>query len=272
MNSWLLATILVAALGTGPADLSAQAGLDPDPAAAMHRVRVRVVGTLLEQGRTELALKAAGALVRDRPGDAPTRIALGRALEANGLLEEAARAYEEAARLAKRDPVPRALLARVLSHEGRTDEALSHLRRAVELSPFTAALWNDLGFTLLLSGRPGEAVEALERAVDLDPAGRRARSNLGFALAALGRDDEALRSFRALLRPADAYANLGLAREKRGDVPGALDLYRAALRLDPSCEAARANLERHASAAATVAPTTRIPASAPDEELSHGTL
>ncbi|MCK6482500.1 MAG: tetratricopeptide repeat protein, partial [Planctomycetes bacterium] len=168
----------------GPADLSAQAGLDPDPAAAMHRVRVRVVGTLLEQGRTELALKAAGALVRDRPGDAPTRIALGRALEANGLLEEAARAYEEAA---------------------RTDEALSHLRRAVELSPFTAALWNDLGFTLLLSGRPGEAVEALERAVDLDPAGRRARSNLGFALAALGRDDEALRSFRALLRPADAY-------------------------------------------------------------------
>lgn len=253
----LLGTIaLIAALGAAAPDPGLAPGLDPDPQVAMHRVRVRVVAELIEQGKADLALEAAGRLVRERPQDALTRMALGQALEANGLLVEAAESYRRAARLSRRDAAPRDLLGRVLARMGRTKEAVAELRRAADLEPFNATIWNDLGFTLLLAGEAERAVEALRRAVELAPAGRRARTNLGFALAALGRDEEALRAFRALHRPADAYANLGLARERRGDVEGAAALYREALALDPDHEAARINLQRLRAAGAA-------------EEVSH---
>ncbi|MCK6528269.1 tetratricopeptide repeat protein [Myxococcota bacterium] len=239
-----LALFLAATLGAAAPTPATGGGLDARPELAYHRVKVRVVSTLIARGRADLALEAASQLALDAPEDAATAVALGRALEAGGLLEEAERAFRRAARLDRRDPVSRDLLGRVLLRLGRTAEAVSQIRRATELAPFQPAVWNDLGFAWMVAGEPGRAVGALERAVELDPSVSRSRVNLGFALAAAGRDEEALASFRALLGPADAYADLGLARERRGDAPGAREMYRAALRLDPRHGPAREGIAR----------------------------
>lgn len=260
-----LALFLAVALGSAAPAPASGAGLDARPDLAYHRVKVRVVSTLIARGRADLALKAASQLALDAPEDPATAVALGRALEAGGLLEEAERALRRAARLDRRDAVARDLLGRVLLRLGRTAEAVSQFRRATELAPFQPAVWNDLGFAWMVAGEPGRAVGALERAVELDPSAARARVNLGFALAAGGRDDEALASFRALLDPADACADLGIARERRGDGPGAREMYQAALRINPRHAAARQGIARTHPPLPTGAPADAVGPESPHE-------
>jgi tetratricopeptide (TPR) repeat protein len=84
----------------------------------------------------------------------------------------------------------------------RTDQARDEYERATRLDPKMTEAFLNLG--ILLSERdPAAAVVPLRRAVDLLPAQSRPRFLLGHAL------------------------------ERSGDIPGAVDCYEAALRLDP---------------------------------------
>jgi Flp pilus assembly protein TadD len=84
----------------------------------------------------------------------------------------------------------------------RTDEARAEYERATTLDPKMSEAFLNLGI-LLTEKDPAAAVAPLRRAVDLLPAQSRPRFLLGHAL------------------------------ERSGDVPGAVDCYEAALRLDP---------------------------------------
>jgi tetratricopeptide (TPR) repeat protein len=84
----------------------------------------------------------------------------------------------------------------------RTDEARAEYERATKLDPKMSEAFLNLGI-LLTEKDPAAAVVALRRAVDLLPAQSRPRFLLGHAL------------------------------ERSGDIPGAVDCYEAALRLDP---------------------------------------
>jgi tetratricopeptide (TPR) repeat protein len=84
----------------------------------------------------------------------------------------------------------------------RTDEARAEYLRATTLDPKMSEAFLNLGI-LLTEKDPAAAVVPLRRAVDLLPAQSRPRFLLGYAL------------------------------EHSGDIPGAVDCYEAALRLDP---------------------------------------
>jgi tetratricopeptide (TPR) repeat protein len=84
----------------------------------------------------------------------------------------------------------------------RTDEARAEYQRATKLDPKMSEAFLNLGI-LLTEKDPAAAVVPLRRAVDLLPAQSRPRFLLGHAL------------------------------ERSGDIPGAVECYEAALRLDP---------------------------------------
>jgi tetratricopeptide (TPR) repeat protein len=84
----------------------------------------------------------------------------------------------------------------------RTDEARAEYERATSLDPKMSEAFLNLGI-LVSEKDPAAAVVPLRRAVDLLPAQSRPRYLLGHAL------------------------------ERSGDIPGAVDCYEAALRLDP---------------------------------------
>jgi len=84
----------------------------------------------------------------------------------------------------------------------RTDEARAEYERATAIDPKMSEAFLNLGI-LLTERDPAAAVVPLRRAVDLLPAQSRPRFLLGHAL------------------------------ERSGDIPGAVDCYEAALRLDP---------------------------------------
>jgi Flp pilus assembly protein TadD len=114
----------------------------------------------------------------------------------------------------------------------------------VQLEPKNAKYLNNLGYALLLRGDSRGAVGVLTDAVRAAPAGARARNNLGLAYARLGDFPRAARQFGLGGTPAEATNNLGFGYEVQGNRAQALEHYREAVRLDPSFQRARENLDR----------------------------
>lgn len=161
---------------------------------------------------------------------------LGQAYSARG---DHVRAIERLTRAAEREPAapqPRYLLGITYSLMGEKQQAVAELERAAALGPENAALHYYLGLSQLDLGRYPEAVDVLIRAAELDPTDRDTTVNLAWALLGLGRPQAASERLAALLlrQPDDAVAAflLGESRRRAGDVEGAIAAYGRALELD----------------------------------------
>jgi hypothetical protein len=115
-----------------------------------------------------------------------------------GRLDEAARAYGEAAALAPADVRPLSSLAVIEALRGQAASARERLRRVVGLDPKLAHAWRNLAAVCQDLGRWDEAAGALRRAIDLEPADFEARFGLTAALIALGRTAAGLKGLRKL--------------------------------------------------------------------------
>jgi tetratricopeptide (TPR) repeat protein len=115
------------------------------------------------------AREAADAAVALTPSDPEASYARANLLADAGQYELAARAYEEAIALRRRDYVLWAELGRAREESGDEVGALTALREAVELAPSYARPRWLLGNALLRAGRREEAYEELRRAADSDP-------------------------------------------------------------------------------------------------------
>jgi tetratricopeptide (TPR) repeat protein len=123
---------------------------------------------------------------------------VGGAFYRAGRLDEAARAYGEAAALAPTDVRPLSSLAVIEARRGRAASARDRLRRVVGLNPKLAHAWRNLAAVCQELGRWDEAAGALRRAIDLEPADFEARFGLTAALIALGRTAAGLKDLREL--------------------------------------------------------------------------
>lgn len=115
------------------------------------------------------AREAADAAVELTPADPEASYARANLLADAGEYESAARAYEEAIALRRRDYVLWTELGRVREEAGDSGGALSALGEAVELAPTYARPRWLLGNALLRAGRREEAYEELRRAAESDP-------------------------------------------------------------------------------------------------------
>jgi Flp pilus assembly protein TadD len=203
--------------------------------------RKRLAMELIEKRDWTHAFFYADELHREAPDDPEVLVLRGTIYRERGLPAEAEADLNEAIKLGDL-PEAHAALGIMYDMSGRGELAEPHHERAVTLAKNNAAYLNNLGFSLFLRHKNQEAIAAYQRAVRMSPVTPRIRTNLGFAYAATGDFPRAAREFEMGAQPAEAKNNLGLAYERKGDLGNAYSMYIEALRLDPRCGPARANL------------------------------
>jgi len=138
-------------------------------------------------------------------------------------------------------------LGKALRAQGKLDEAIDQYHQALRIKPNYAITHYNLGNALLAQGKVDEAINEYRQAVHIDPNYAAVHTNLGGALATQGKLDEAIGCFRQAvqLEPNEAktYYNLGHALELKGSVDEAINEYRRALEINPNYRKARERLE-----------------------------
>jgi Flp pilus assembly protein TadD len=125
---------------------------------------------------------------------------------------------------------------------GRAEEASKLFRDALQRKPDFADAHYMLGTVLRQQGSLEEAVGHFRHTITYRPTSAEAHLSLGQTLQQLGRAGEAAASFAEAERlnrlKADAQAStfavgVGLSRLKAGDIAGAIDRFREAIKLAP---------------------------------------
>jgi tetratricopeptide (TPR) repeat protein len=198
----------------------------------------------------------------------------------NGMLDQAARLYEQALEAEPSEPDALHLLGVIAHQRGDHAAAIERIRRAIAIDGHSAAYYSNLGVAYRSLGRTGEALAAFRRALELsptspgirfnlgntlkdasefaeaavefrrvladDPAHADACSGLGDALRGLGEYTEARRSHERAIglapRSADAHYNLGLTFRDDGQLSRAVECFLKAACLRPEFPEAHANL------------------------------
>ena len=206
---------------------------------------------LADQGRFEEAVvRFSRATVLD-PGNADTHVNLCAALQKLGRFEDAVRVGRQATRLRPQQADARTNLAAALEALGRLDEAAVEYAEVVRLTPASGEAHANLGRSLLaLKSRPADAAAELREALRLGAERGSTRYLLGNALAEIGQLDEAVAEYEAALRDEslarspELHNDFGVALGRLGRVDAAVAEFKEALRLNPTFEAAKANLAK----------------------------
>jgi Flp pilus assembly protein TadD len=237
MRPWP-ATLLLAAL-LAAACASSAGSQKPDT----FQARKSLARELIARQSYREAFFYADEMHRERPKDAEVLVLRGTVYREQGMAAEGEADLREALQRQGNLAEAHAALGLLLDGSGRGVEGEAHHRKAVTLAPGNPGYLNNLGFSLFLRGKHQDAIKSYHQAMRLDPTNRRIRTNLGFALAATGDWPRAAQEFdKGAATPAQAKNNLGFAYERRGDLGTAYGLYLEAVRLDPGCTKARANL------------------------------
>lgn len=178
---------------------------------------------------------------------------LAKVLNWAGQHEEAGRLAIETVRLRAESgfpPDPEALLlaGAYLNSQGEIDAAVSHYRQALRQWPDYVEAHQLLGAALTDQGQFEEAYQHFVAVARLKPDDAHAHHMAGAVLAELARYEEAIEHYcqadRLREDDADIHFNMAFALEKCGKRPQAIQWYRRTLKLNPSDEYARRNLEK----------------------------
>ena len=161
----------------------------------------------------------------------------GRALLAEGRLNEAITELTRAVSLDRKLSQAHGLLALAYDRKGLKERARESFERAADDSHDAQAL-NNVGYWLYENGNYRAAVEKLKRAAKYAPADERILNNLALAQARLGKFDDAYRSFARARGEFDGHMNAAALAERVGRDSAAIEHYEAARKLQPSSEAA----------------------------------
>lgn len=166
----------------------------------------------------------------------------GDALEKKGLAAEAIRQYENARKQDPQAPGVARRLAVLYDLQGDTASAEREYQRARQEQPRDADLLNDFGYFHYRHNHLKLAESWLHIAIKVNPQCACAWNNLGQVLACQGRAEESYRAFAHVLRPAEAYSNVGILLAKQGLTGEARKALQQAVKLDPSLQQPRAFL------------------------------
>jgi len=186
------------------------------------------------------AAKAYRQAVALSPDDAPTRLALARALTGVGEYAEAREVSLSAIRSAKGNPLLLAQayrqLGEVQSRDGKTPDAMAALYKASELDPKNPEIARELGNCAVRGGLYAEAAAAYDRVLTLLPLDVDAQKQLAWVDFKLDRYPVAIKHYEAVvdsLGTVDRYY-LAQAYAKSSKVDRAVELFREVARADPN--------------------------------------
>jgi predicted O-linked N-acetylglucosamine transferase (SPINDLY family) len=200
----------------------------------------------LRRGDDALAATLSREAVRDDEGNAAAWSLLGIALRrSDASASEAALRRAIAGNDANVDA--RFHLGNLLREQGRQAEAIEAYRQALARRPDHPSLLNNLGLALFDAGAHADAERNYRAALALVPAHRKALANLVHVLCRAGRYREAGEAAGRYVRehgdgPAEFWIDCGIARHAQGDLDGAAQAFRSALRKAPQDATALANL------------------------------
>ncbi|MDP3096541.1 MAG: tetratricopeptide repeat protein [Syntrophales bacterium] len=172
---------------------------------------------------------------------------MGALLAIRGNLPGAISQYGEALKIRPDDLEANYNLGNLLLRQGKFGEAIPFYGAAIRSKPDFAPARNNLGIALGQNGEQERALDQFREAVRLDPGYQEARNNLKIALARLEKTKEpilpkppaeAAKTGDTLRQgvpvTADAQLKAGIALVEKGDLAGAIDRFKAALKRDPN--------------------------------------
>jgi capsular polysaccharide biosynthesis protein/Tfp pilus assembly protein PilF len=226
------------------------------------------------QGRLDEARLAFEAIIAEHSDNAEAWGWCGLVDFERGRLSSAAHCTARAASLAPMASLYRARLGAICRTEGRLSEALQFYHQALALpSAHQESLWHEIGNVLFELGDDAQACTAYRKALDLAPNSAGTLNNLGNALCNLANHtgniefaNDAIHTYRRALSisPKFAGARTSLSRAiiersrillARGDLNGALNAVRDALRNDGQKKRPKLVVAHRQQAAANRGPT-----------------
>ncbi|NOZ60019.1 MAG: tetratricopeptide repeat protein [Euryarchaeota archaeon] len=197
------------------------------------------------------------------PANPRLRVLLGNTFYYDGHVEEGIAQYREAIRIDPEYCVAYFNLAIALEHKGDVEGAIENYRKAIEKNPEYAEAYANLGALLKECGEVDEAITCLRKALEIDKSLEAPRKKLqqilnevheqvrvrerireaeeyikdGDIFEEVGDLDRAIECYRNSIRVYPSIVGhflLGLALEKKGDMKGATENYRALLEMDVS--------------------------------------
>jgi superkiller protein 3 len=204
---------------------------------------------LLARGQRSEAVELLYRIIRGNPANASARLLLGSILMEEGQREPSIAQLSEAVRLKPDSPEAQNALGEAYKAFGNPQTARGCFEKAISLNPDFAVAQVNLGFVLIESGEFSDAVPHLKRAIQLmgqSPDAAYPHYLLAKVFTAQGRVPGAAAELQraVALQPdfAEAWSDLGEARETLLDDTGALAAFENAVRLAPNDPVAQTRL------------------------------
>ncbi|MCX6638145.1 MAG: tetratricopeptide repeat protein [Acidobacteria bacterium] len=205
-----------------------------------QRSPVEAAWDLLAKGERAQAVRVLEGIIGANPRDGEARLLLGSILAEDGKGPEAIAQLGEAVRLLPRSPLAHNALGEAFSASGEMTAARGEFEKAVALDPGFAQAHSNLGMILAQQGEPAAAAKHLERAIGLFGDTPDAAHPHYLRAKIYAEQDEAGKAAAELqaavsLRPdfAEAWSDLGEARNALLDDAGAFAAFRRSVELDP---------------------------------------
>lgn len=212
---------------------------------------------------------ATDAKLSDREA-AEIQFSVAEELDKNGFMHDAAERYEKARQLDSKYKHVCRKLAVLYDKMGNDRRALEEYDDAIKLAPKDPDLMNDLGYCHYNRGRWTDAETCFRHAIAINPKHKRATINLGLALAQQNRFDEATEAFMKVTRAAEAKANLAFVLAAQGKKAESKSMYQEALKLEPGLAIAQNGLASLEAPKKATVPDSPIRAARCDATCADG--
>jgi tetratricopeptide (TPR) repeat protein len=155
-----------------------------------------------ELGNDQKALAYAKSAIEYEPEQSGVdlRLLYARLLAKNAQPKDAAREFEQAAKLGADSPLVRFEVARGLLELGELDAAMVHMQWLLEAAPKEAPVWVNYGRLLIAQGKPKDAIAQFDKALELDPTSQAAQTYKIEALVGAKRCKDARAQFDKLAK------------------------------------------------------------------------
>jgi type IV pilus biogenesis/stability protein PilW len=209
--------------------------------------RYRLAQSYLGDGSYLLAEQEIKQALSLRPEEARYYEVLALVYQAQGRLQLAEGAYQQALQRAEAPPSVLVNYSTLLLLRGRIDEAITFIQQALRDPRYSkpALAYTNMGLAYFKKGLPSRAIEQFRIALEYQPHLPEPYYNLGLVYTQMGEHDKAIRAFREAIRyrPSyvEAHANLGTALLEIGRQEEARAAFERVIALAPDSEMAMAS-------------------------------